>query len=216
LVISIYKNIVQNIDFVCANNNQTTYGYQLKNYRGLKFMKRITPVILTAFSALALSFSVSTFADNIDSDGFVIFGAQTIDASQTASSDSAEQKQADSSAVVEQSASSESAAEQTQEVAPAKKPKATKKKRNRKAKNKPRKRAKRAKRTVRKKRSTRTTRAQRSSSLRRASSYRVKKGDTLYRISVRSGSSLSRLIRLNKLHGSKKHKIQAGQRIRLR
>ena len=154
-------------------------------------MKRITPFILTAFSALALSFSVSTFADNTDSDGFIIFEAQTSDESQT-SSDNATSSQA---------------------AAPVKKPKVKKAKRAKKAKNKPRKRAKRA---VRKKRITRTTRAKRSSNLRRASSYRVKKGDTLYRISVNSGVGLSRLIKLNKLHGSKKHNIQAGQKIRLR
>jgi len=175
-------------------------------------MKRITPVILTAFSVLALSFSVSTFADNVDDDGFVVFGEQTTDAAPNASSEPSEQTQDASTAVVEQTASSESSAEQTQEVTPAAKPKVTKKS-AKKAKNKPRKRAKRA---VRKKRSARATRAQRSRSLRRASSYRVKKGDTLYRISVRSGTSLNRLIRLNKLHGSKKHKIQAGQRLRLR
>ena len=205
---------MQNIILICAIYDQIIYGYQLKNYRGLKLMKRITPIILSAFSALALSFSVSTFADNTDSDGFIIFGAQTTDASPAASNETAEQTQTTSTTVSQQTQEGNTNSDaQVQEAAPTKEPKVKKKKNAKKAKNKPRKRAKRA---VRKKRSTRTTRAKRSNSLKRASSYRVRKGDTLYRISVKSGVSLNRLIRLNKLHGSKKHRIQAGQKIRLR
>lgn len=163
-------------------------------------MKHFTPVILTAFSAFLLSLSATSYADNTDSDGFIVFEAQEVE-------------------VVEKSPAV-AAPKLIQEKRKAKKKVARKAKRSKKAKNKSlkraNKRAKRAKRMVRKKRATRTTRVKRSKSLRRGSSYRVRSGDTLYRISVNSGVKLSRLIRLNRLSGSKQHKIQAGQKIRLR
>jgi len=163
-------------------------------------MKRTTPVFLTAFSVFVLSFSAAAVADTTDSDGFIVFEAQTTDVAPTPAAKPAAQ-----------SASTE-VVEQTPAVIKEKKPKA-KKKVVKKAKKKAPKRAKRA---TRQKRATRTTRAQRAASLKRAKSYRVRRGDTLYRISVKSGVSMSRLVRLNKLQGSKKHNIQAGQRIRLR
>ena len=70
--------------------------------------------------------------------------------------------------------------------------------------------------TQRKERTNRQPRNQRSSRLKNAKYYKVLRGDTLYRISIKSGVKLSRLVKLNNLHGSKKHKIQAGQNIRLR
>lgn len=154
-------------------------------------MKRIRPILLTAFSALALSFAASATADNVDNDGFIIFDAQAVEATSTESTPKVVQK----------------------------KPKAKKKmaRKARKSKKRSRKKSrKRATRATRQTRTVRTTRKQRSKSLRRASSYKVRRGDTLYRISVNSGVKLSRLVRLNNLGGSKKHNIQAGQRIRLR
>ncbi len=144
-------------------------------------MKRITTVILTAFSAFALSFSASSYADNTDSDGFIVFEAQPT--------------------ATEQASSAPKVIKETKKAV-------------KKAKEQPKKKAQKpAKRVVRKKRSTRKTRSKRST---RASTYRVRRGDTLYRISIKTGVKLSRLIRLNKLQGSKKHNIQAGQRLRLR
>lgn len=76
------------------------------------------------------------------------------------------------------------------------------------------------------KRTERATRAERSARLKRADIkrakskstrfYRVKSGDTLTRISVKTGVSFSKLVRLNRLYGTKKNRINAGQRIRLR
>jgi len=167
--------------------------------QGFKLMKRITPAILAAFSVFALSLSITSHADNTDSDGFIVFEAQNIEASPAANVE-----------VAEQESSAAAAPAKVEKKAKVKKRASTK------AKNKARKRVKRAKRVVRKKRNTRTTRVKRSNNLRKASTYRVRRGDTLYRISVKSGVKLSRLMRLNKIRGNQKHKIQAGQRIRLR
>ena len=181
-------------------------------------MKRITPVLLTAFSVLALSLPLMSHADD---DGFLIFEAT--DATQAAPAEVVETAvqattteaamQAQEVTVEAPTAEASANPEQAQEVA-AKAPKAEKKvakkaKKVKKAKKKVQKRAKRAE------RKKRTTRAKRNN-LRKAKYYRIRKGDTLYRISVKSGVRLSRLVSLNKLYGSKKHKIQAGQRIRLR
>ena len=159
-------------------------------------MKRITPVLLTALSVLVLSLPLTSQADN---DGFLVFEAT--DATQASIA-------APAAEVIQ--ATVPEAAVQAPEVA-VKAPKAEIKV----AKKAQKKSQKRSKRTERKKRSTRAKRSQRSS-LRKTKYYRIRKGDTLYRISVKSGVRLSRLVSLNKLHGSKKHNIQAGQRIRLR
>lgn len=75
-------------------------------------------------------------------------------------------------------------------------------------------------------RTQRATRTERSARLKRsdvqraksnkARFYRVKSGDTLTRIAVKTGVSFSKLVRLNRLYGSKKNRINAGQRLRLR
>ncbi|RVU81714.1 LysM domain-containing protein [Leucothrix sargassi] len=69
-------------------------------------------------------------------------------------------------------------------------------------------------------RTERTTRAKRATTTKKSSSkpryYRVRSGDTLTRISVKTGVRFSKLVRLNRLHGSKKDRINAGQRLRLR
>ena len=82
-----------------------------------------------------------------------------------------------------------------------------------KAKPKPRavKQAKRSTRTVR------TTRVKRTAAKsKKARFYRVRSGDTLTRISVKTGVRFTTLVRLNRLYGSKKNRINAGQRLRLR
>jgi LysM repeat protein len=86
-----------------------------------------------------------------------------------------------------------------------------------KAKPKAVKQVKRAKRAIRAERSTRLKR----SSVKRSKSkksrfYRVRSGDTLTRIAVKTGVSFSKLVRLNRLYGTKKNRINAGQRLRLR
>ena len=86
-----------------------------------------------------------------------------------------------------------------------------------KAKPKAVKQVKRAKRATRTERSTRLKR----SAIKRAKSkktrfYRVRNGDTLTRIAVKTGVSFSKLVRLNRLYGTKKNRINAGQRLRLR
>ena len=175
-------------------------------------MKHFTPALLTAFSVLTLSFSVASKANNIDSDGFVVVKAITTDAPPAISDDATGAKKVakTESAVKEKDpAVKESVAQQVTEEKPIVKKEEVVKK----VENKANKRAARA---VRQTRATRATRAQRNKSLRRASFYRVRSGDTLYRISVKSGVSLSRLVRLNKLYGSKKNNIQAGQKLRLR
>lgn len=178
-------------------------------------MKRITPVLLTALSVLVLSLPLTSQADN---DGFLVFEAT--DATQASiAAPAAEVIQATvpeaavqaPEVIVEATTADVTASPaQVQEVV-VKAPKAEIKV----AKKAQKKSQKRSKRTERKKRSTRAKRSQRSS-LRKTKYYRIRKGDTLYRISVKSGVRLSRLVSLNKLHGSKKHNIQAGQRIRLR
>lgn len=187
--------------------------------QGLKFMKRVTPIILTAFSVLALSFSVTTFADNsTDSDGFKVFGAQEVEVpAAAATSEAVEAPAAAVSAEVVEAPAANAEATQASSTetkvaeAPPKKPVVKKS-----TKQKVQKKTKRTKRAVRKKRSTRTTRAKRNQSLRKAKTYRVRRGDTLFRISVRSGVSLKRLSRLNKLYGKKKNHIEVGQKLRLR
>lgn len=83
-----------------------------------------------------------------------------------------------------------------------------------KAKAKPRvvKQAKRATRTVRKQ--TRTKRTVKKS--RTSRFYTVRKGDTLTNIAKKKGVRFTTLVRLNRLYGSKKNSINAGQRLRLR
>lgn len=156
-------------------------------------MKRITPTILTALSAFALSLSVTTHADNTDNDGFIVFQAQE-ETTQSKTTKKVEQTKAPAEAVV------------------VKKPKA-KKKTVKRAKRKVRQSVKRAE---RKKRRIRTTRAQRIKKVKKASTYRVRSGDTLYRIAIRFGVKLDRLAHINKLYGNKKHSIKAGTILRLR
>ena len=178
-------------------------------------MKHFTPALLTAFSVLTLSFSVASKANNIDSDGFVVFKATTTEAPPAISDDATGAKKVaktESAAKEKDPAVKESVAQQVTEEKPIVKKEEVVKK----VENKANKRAARAVRQTRTTRATRATRAQRNKSLRRASFYRVRSGDTLYRISVKSGVSLSRLVRLNKLYGSKKNNIQAGQKLRLR
>lgn len=50
----------------------------------------------------------------------------------------------------------------------------------------------------------------------RSRTYRVRRGDTLTKISRKTGVSFGRLVRLNRLYGSKKNHIEVGQRLRLR
>ena len=178
-------------------------------------MKRITPVLLTAFSVLALSLSVASYADTTENDGFLVFEAT--DATQADSPAPAAAVQAQEVAVQAPADDATDTPTQAQEVAVTA-PKAEQKaeKEVKKVKKTKKQVQKKSKRTERKKRVTRTKRSKRSNSLRKAKYYKIRRGDTLYRISVRSGVRLSRLVSLNKLHGSKKHKIQAGQRIRLR
>lgn len=50
---------------------------------------------------------------------------------------------------------------------------------------------------------------------RNTSVYRINRGDTLYRISLKTGVSVKRLVRLNALYGNKIHHLKAGQFLRL-
>ncbi len=50
---------------------------------------------------------------------------------------------------------------------------------------------------------------------RNATVYRINRGDTLYRISLKTGVSLKRLVRLNSLYGNKINRLKAGQFLRL-
>jgi len=79
---------------------------------------------------------------------------------------------------------------------------------------------KQIKRTKRATRAERTTRVKRASTKRAKSKstrfYRVRSGDTLTRIAAKTGVSFSKLVRLNRLYGTKKNRINAGQRLRLR
>ena len=73
--------------------------------------------------------------------------------------------------------------------------------------------------SVRAERATRAKRAERKKRVSRktyASSYRVRSGDTLYKIAAKFQVSVDRLARLNNLRGSKKNHIEVGQRLRLR
>jgi len=84
----------------------------------------------------------------------------------------------------------------------------------------PIKKAKSVKQTKKVVRSKRPTRAKRSVVKRKKTTkskfYRVKRGDTLTRISIKTGIRFSKLVRLNRLYGSKKNRIDAGQRLRIR
>ena len=184
-------------------------------------MKRITPVLLTAFSVLALSLPLASHADEKDTDGFLIFEAT--DATQVVIAAPAEVVQAITPAAAAEPTDTTPVEETTANPAQiqavavqAPKPKKTVVKKSKKVKKAKKKAQKRNKRAERKKRSTRAKRNQRSKNLKKAKYYKIRKGDTLYNISVKSGVRLSRLVSLNKLYGSKKHKIQAGQSIRLR
>ena len=182
-------------------------------------MKRITPVLLTAFSVLALSLSVASYADTTENDGFLVFEAT--DATQADSPAPAAAVQAQEVAVQAPADDTTDTPTQAQEVAvtaPKAEQKAEQKaeKEVKKVKKTKKQVQKKSKRAERKKRVTRTKRSKRSNSLRKAKYYKIRRGDTLYRISVKSGVRMSRLVKLNKLYGSKKHNIQAGQRIRLR
>lgn len=75
---------------------------------------------------------------------------------------------------------------------------------------------KQAQRSTRTERTTRAKRATTKKSSSKPRYYRVRSGDTLTRISVKTGVRFSKLVRLNRLHGSKKDRINAGQRLRLR
>ena len=189
-------------------------------------MKKIMSVMLTALSALILFFSAASHADNTDSDAFVAFEAQTTEVSQIADLEATAnqtvsvvpatkvQNMATQDSVVQAVAQDELAARQEvvqikRVTKPAIKPE-IKKAVVKQVKKKSQKRAKRAE------RKQRNTRAQQARMLKRSKFYRIRRGDTLYRISVKSGISLNRLVRLNKLYGKKKHNIQAGQTIRLR
>lgn len=46
--------------------------------------------------------------------------------------------------------------------------------------------------------------------------YRVRPGDTLSKIAAKTGVSLHRLVKLNKLYGNKKNRLLVGQVLRLR
>ncbi len=47
------------------------------------------------------------------------------------------------------------------------------------------------------------------------STYRVRPGDTLSRIAVKTGVSVHKLVRLNKLYGARKNHLEVGQKLRL-
>jgi len=180
-----------------------------------KLMKRVTPILLTAFSVFALSFSATSGADNTDSDGFITFGAQTTEEAPAAATETTETEVAEQTPAASASESPEQAVAVVEEKPKAKKKVAKKAKKSNSKARKRTQRANRAKRAARQKRIARA-KARRNKNLRKASSYRVRKGDTLYRISVKHRVKLSSLVRLNKLHGSKKHNIQAGQKLRIR
>lgn len=141
-------------------------------------MKSIKKVIITLFSAAALSGMGSVMADNsvsVSSDGFLELSVQEApaQASQKPNVKSASQLRAER----KKSAQRRATAERKKKSAAAK-----------------RAAAKRAK----------------------SKTYRVRRGDTLTQISRKTGVSLSRLVRLNRLYGSKKNHIEVGQRLRLR
>ena len=141
-------------------------------------MKSIKKVIITLFSAAALSGMGSVMADNsvsMSSDGFLELSVQEAPAqvSQKPKVKSASQLRAER----KKSAQRRATAERKKKSAAAK-----------------RAAAKRAK----------------------SKTYRVRRGDTLTQISRKTGVSLSRLVRLNRLYGSKKNHIEVGQRLRLR
>jgi len=73
-------------------------------------------------------------------------------------------------------------------------------------------------RAERKKRAARKLRAKRAEQkrLKRTKTYRVRRGDTLNKIARKTGVSVSRLTRLNRLHGARKNHIEVGQRLRIR
>lgn len=78
-------------------------------------------------------------------------------------------------------------------------------------------RKKRALRLASKKRAAaKRAKAKRAQQIKRSKTYRVRSGDTLTQISRKTGVSVSRLVRLNRLYGSKKNHIEVGQRLRLR
>lgn len=78
-------------------------------------------------------------------------------------------------------------------------------------------RKKRAQRRAAAERKKKSAAAKRAAAKRaKSKTYRVRRGDTLMKISRKTGVSLSRLVRLNRLYGSKKNHIEVGQRIRLR
>ena len=148
-------------------------------------MKSIKKVVITLFSAIALSGMGSAFADNsasVSSDGFLELTVQevpkaaakkSVQVSRKANVRSASQKRADRKKQALRLASKKRAA------------------------------AKRAK-------------AKRAQQVKRSKTYRVRRGDTLTQISRKTGVSVSRLVRLNRLYGSKKNHIEVGQRLRLR
>lgn len=65
-------------------------------------------------------------------------------------------------------------------------------------------------------RKQRAKQVKRTKKVSRPKTYRVRKGDTLYKISRKTGVSVSRLAKLNRLYGSKKNHIEVGQRLRIR
>ena len=143
-------------------------------------MKSIKKVIITLFSAAALSGMGSVMADNsvsVSSDGFLELTVQ----------------EAPAAAQPTQKSNVKSATQLRAE------------------------RKKRAQRRAAAERKKKSAAAKRAAAKRaKSKTYRVRRGDTLMQISRKTGVSLSRLVRLNRLYGSKKNHIEVGQRIRLR
>lgn len=150
-------------------------------------MKNIKPVFLTIFSAIAFS-----------SMGFV-----SADTATTVSSDGFLELTVEEAPVASTAAASKPAKV-------VKKAKTVKR-----AKPKKSVRTKRAERKKRQQRAERKKRAM-AKRMKRSKTYRVRSGDTLTQISKKTGVSVNKLVRLNRLYGSKKNRLEIGQRLRLR
>ena len=152
-------------------------------------MKSIKKVVITLFSVVALSGVGSVMADNsanVSSDGFLELTVQEVPAA------------AKQTTKVTKKASIKSASQNSAE---------RKKRAQRRAA------AERKKRAAAKRASAKRAAAKRAQ---RSKTYRVRSGDTLTKISKKTRISVSRLVRLNRLYGSKKNHIEVGQRLRLR
>lgn len=144
-------------------------------------MKSIKPVILTLFTALAVSGTSITLADTattISSDGFLEL-------------------------TVEEAPAAKIAVKKTVQKAKPQSARANRAERKKRAQQRKLRQQRAAKKRAAEKRA-------------RARFYRVRSGDTLTKIAAKKGVSVNKLVRLNRLYGSKKNHIEVGMRLRLR